>query len=120
MRWFDKTRIHKISKSQTHLYIKKGFKVFTRQSEYEEVPILYADSQGIWLDEFENHWISLDIIKKHTNSNKKVCIVSPELHKRESFKEWENYKKFSKLFFNDEIILCTDKPEKAKHFFYEN
>ena len=49
-----------------------------------------------------------------------VCIVSPELHGRNNTREWANYKNFITNQFSDNLILCTDNPEEAKKYFYED
>ena len=98
-------------------YLNKGYKVFTRQSEYEQEPAFIDIVDGIWLDEFITHWIKIDTIKTQINNNRKVCIVSPELHKRNYLSEWKNYKEMSKLISSEKIMLCTDLPEEAKEYF---
>lgn len=98
-------------------YLNNGFNVFTRQSEYELSPVFGEKVQGFWLDEFQNHWITSNIILKHLENKKRVCIVSPELHKREYELEWRNYKAIDIAFDNDEILLCTDFPDLAKIYF---
>ena len=103
-------------------YLKLGLNVFTRQSEFEPNPAFIDEVNGVWLDEFNSHWISIDLISKYLKLGKKICIVSPDLHKREYQKEWETYKNVQ-MNSNDELEnlwLCTDYPEKAKNFFYEN
>ncbi|MCV3377051.1 MULTISPECIES: hypothetical protein [Campylobacter] len=102
----------------TLLYIKAGFNVFTRQSEYEKQPSFYNEACGVWMDEFYEHWIDEKIIREHLENNKKICIVSPELHKRDFKKEWQEYKEISKKLDNDDsLMLCTDYPIQAREFF---
>ncbi|ACM63665.1 PI-PLC domain-containing protein [Campylobacter lari] len=100
------------------LYIKAGFNVFTRQSEYEKQPSFYNEVCGVWMDEFYEHWINEETIQEHLENNKKICIVSPELHKRDFKKEWQEYKEISKkLDSGDRLMLCTDYPFQAREFF---
>jgi hypothetical protein len=84
------------------------------------MPGLYKECRGIWLDEFVNHWITPEIIEEHLKNNKLVCIVSPELHGRNNLQEWTNYKNLITNQFSENLILCTDKPEDAKKYFYED
>jgi len=100
------------------IYSNSNITFFTRQSEYEKHPALYEKASGIWLDEFDSHWINDEIIQFHHNNNKKICIVSPELHDRDFTDEWKKYKKIlsSKTNFTN-IMICTDYSEKAKKFF---
>lgn len=97
-------------------YIKEGIYCFTRQSEYEMTPALYETSSGVWVDSFEEDWVSESIIDNHFANGKKVCLVSPELHRRNYFDFWERLKKFSYVSSND-LLLCTDHPVEARSFF---
>lgn len=96
--------------------LKTGLICYTRQSEYERHPSYYSQANGIWMDEFYEDWITIDNIQKHLKNNKTICIVSPELHKREPIYKWEQYKKLNKSFDLRNVILCTDLPEKAEEF----
>ena len=98
-------------------YLKCDIKSFTRESEYEKAPSFYEYACGIWLDEFNGHWIDEETIKKHLDNNKQICIVSPDLHKREYKKEWEHYKQIENQLKINNLIICTDYPEEAKEFF---
>lgn len=98
-------------------YLNHNIKAFTRESEYEQTPSFYDEASGIWLDEFKGHWINKEIIEKHVNNSKKICIVSPDLHKREYEKEWSHYKLIEKELNIDNLVICTDYPESAKEFF---
>lgn len=97
-------------------YIEKDITVFTRQSEYEEQPVFYKESKGVWIDGFENlDWITEDLLKDHIRNNKLICIVSPELHQREYEDFWKKLISFDIDF--SKVYLCTDVPDKAKVFF---
>ena len=98
-------------------YLKQNIKAFTRESEYEKLPSFYDEAYGIWLDEFQGHWITKEVIEKHIKNNKQICIVSPDLHKREYKKEWQHYKDIEKELSIDNLMICTDYPEEAKEFF---
>jgi hypothetical protein len=94
-------------------YIKKKINFFSRQSECESEPSCYQEAEGIWLDEFNSHWITNECIQNHVDEGKKVCIVSPELHGRSYAVEWEQYKSLNV----NELMICTDFPEQAEEFF---
>lgn len=98
-------------------YIKADIKIYTRQSEYEINPVFYKNSEGIWLDEFDHHWIDNKIIEYHLGQGKKICIVSPELHERSYFSEWEEYLDLDKRVQDESISICTDHPKEANEFF---
>jgi hypothetical protein len=99
-------------------YLRNNVKAFTRQSEYEPIPSLLDECEGIWLDSFESIWYKDQILLNHTEKGKFIAIVSPELHKRNHFELWQ-YLKNNKYHDLDNIILCTDIPEDATEFFKE-
>ena len=97
-------------------YYNEGIRFFSRQSEYEPIPVFYDKCKGIWLDSFESIWYNEELILDHLNNNKQVALVSPELHKRD-YNEFWNMLKDNKIHQLKGVILCTDFPEKAKNFF---
>ena len=101
------------------VYVRSGLTSYTRQSEYEHSPSFYDLAQGVWLDEFETHWITEKVLKEHMNRDKKLCIVSPELHGRDYHREWANYKQIINKLSLENIMLCTDFPEEAMGVFNE-
>jgi glycerophosphoryl diester phosphodiesterase len=98
-------------------YLRRGMTVYTRHSEYEPIPPYYKLASGVWLDEFDGHWLSDEVIKDHIEAGKNVCIVSPELHNRSHKMEWAQYKELEQRLGKDRLMLCTDLPEQAKGFF---
>lgn len=94
-----------------------GLRFFTRQSEVEQVPIMYEDAAGVWIDGFwSTDWITEELLKGHLKAGKDVCLVSPDLHGDKDYKAfWERIKKY-KLDFG-KIMLCTDYPDDAKEYF---
>jgi hypothetical protein len=95
-------------------YIDAGIPYFTRMSEVERVPVWCEQAAGIWLDSFGDIWYDRSLIEKLLSSGKRVCVVSPELHKRKFIHLWEMLSSFADAA---NLILCTDKPELAKTFF---
>lgn len=99
-------------------YKRLGLRYFTRQSEFEQIPALYEDAAGVWLDGFlSEDWMSKEVIDGHLKQGKSVCIVSPELHGRNYEVFWETLKDYK--LPSDLLYLCTDYPDKAKCFFNE-
>lgn len=92
---------------------------FSRASEYEPVISLYDKCEGVWLDAFESTWYDNDYIGKILSVGKKVCVVSSELHKRDDYKMLWRMLAESEYIDSDNLILCTDLPEDAMHFFKE-
>ncbi len=98
-------------------YRKYGIDYFTRQSDIEKECVLYDDAKGIWIDSFfDDTWINERVFDMHKAKNKKVCIVSPEIHGRENNRLWEMLKSMD-LNNSSEIYLCTDKPFEAREYF---
>jgi hypothetical protein len=98
---------------------KQQLPFFCRQSEYEQKPSLYNEASGVWIDEFKSHWITENTIKMHLENNKKICIVSPELHNREYEDVWLHYRLIEKNLKIDSLMICTDYPKLAEEFFNE-
>lgn len=99
-------------------YLSNQMKIFSRQSEFEMVPSLYEQADGVWMDEFEGHWVTSQSIRNHLSNGKKVCIVSPELHQRDYLDVWEDYALLSKsIIARNQLMICTDYPEKVREVF---
>ena len=98
------------------IYIQDNFRVFTRQSEYEIEPSFYDKAEGVWIDAFNQDWVTIDKMNSHLKRGKKICVVSPELHKRPHKPFWEVLSHVDQLECYD-IMLCTDYPEDARKYF---
>lgn len=98
-------------------YLTGPIPVFTRQSEYEPSCAFYAESAGVWLDAFQTDWYDESLICRHLAAGKKVCIVSPELHKRPFADLWARLRD-SGLHDARGLMICTDFPEQALAAFY--
>jgi len=95
---------------------KIGLKVFTGLSDIVPNAILLEKAEGVWLDCFNSNWFGEREIKKIMGQGKKVCVVSPDLHKRKYKCVWERCKK---LAANDNFMICTDYPQEAARYFYD-
>lgn len=100
-------------------YLKYNITCFTRQSEYERIPSYYAEATGVWLDEFIEPWVNQETISGHIKCSKKICIVSPDLHKREHISRWVDFRNIESNLNKSDIMLCTDHPNDARRFFNE-
>ena len=98
------------------MQIKAGLKVFTGLSDILPKPVMLEESAGIWLDCFNSDWYDSSLIDELLDRDKKVCLVSADLHKRAVEKQWKIIKEV-KNFKSDSLLLCTDKPLEAKEFF---
>lgn len=92
--------------------LRHGLKCFTRQSEYEPDPAFYPQAEGVWVDGFHGEWWDEKTIQSHLDAGKRVCLVSPELHKRSHLACWERLANWSESA-NPALMLCTDLPEEA-------
>lgn len=95
-------------------YILAGVPVFTRMSEVEPTPVWLEQSVGVWLDSFDSDWYDNSVIEELIKLKKRVCIVSPELHKRNHLPLWSRLLSLSN---NNLLMLCTDMPGMAAEFF---
>lgn len=101
--------------------LRSGITSFTRQSEYEPEPVLYAESRGVWMDMFETDWVTGEVVLEYLKSGKDVAVVSPELHKRDYHLIWKKLMdilQVSGILENGATLyLCTDHPQEAKRYF---
>lgn len=96
--------------------LRHGLKCFTRQSEYEPEPAFYSQAAGVWLDGFHGEWWDETLIRRHLDAGKKVCVVSPDLHRRPHLPFWATLAGWS-IRSHPNLMLCTDLPEDARDQF---
>lgn len=97
-------------------YIAQGMPVYTRHSDVETHPVMYDKAVGVWLDAFYGDWYGEKEISTHLAAGKEVCLVSPELHKRDPIAFWDLLKKAG-LQKACKLTICTDLPTKAVEYF---
>jgi hypothetical protein len=107
-----------MSVPQLRIFLSMGLTCYTRISDVEHEPCFYGASQGIWLDGFYSDWYRPCDLHKFLRDTKKVCLVSSELHKRDPLPLWHMLKQ-SGMQNESGLILCTDRPEQAQAFFFE-
>ncbi|WNO03711.1 hypothetical protein [Rhodoferax mekongensis] len=98
-------------------YARLKFRTYTRHSEFEPIPPYYELAEGVWLDEFNGHWLTDTVIEQHLAQGKSLCIVSPDLHRRDNTQEWKHYKQLEARIGCNKMMLCTDFPEQAQRYF---
>lgn len=101
-----------MSGPETVRYAAAGVPFYTRHSDVEREPILYAEASGVWLDAFRHDWFDCSVIARHLDAGKAVCVVSPELHGRDPRPVWERLSGLP-----DGATLCTDLPDEAAQVF---
>lgn len=99
---------------EQYIYLKRGYNIFTRSSEFEKRPAFFEESRGVWLDQFTDCAHIRDVLPELLASGKTVSVVSPELHKRDKAGLWEFIKQYESY---SNLILCTDLPEEAEGYF---
>lgn len=97
-------------------YASAGLPYFSRHSEIEPDPALYAGSSGVWLDDFYGGFVTESRIAAHLEAGKHVAVVSPELHKRDHLPVWDEWRRWS-VWDSDRVHLCTDHPHQAEEVF---
>ncbi|MEN5363253.1 hypothetical protein [Brevundimonas intermedia] len=103
-----------MSGPETVRYAKAGLPFFTRHSDLELDPILYESANGVWLDSFGPEWFDREVIQRHLDRDKKVCVVSSELHGRDARALWDM---LDGCGHAEGLMICTDLPlQAAKRF----
>ncbi len=94
-----------------------GLRFYTRQSEMEQVPCMYKEANGVWIDGFySTDWITKELLEKHLDNHKEIILVSPELHGNKEYKFfWDRIREYGLT----KLGICTDQPDEAREFFYE-
>lgn len=101
-------------------YFEEDMNVFMRRSEYEADNELFFYAKGIWLDSFNSNVFCSDEVIDYLESGKKVCIVSPELHRKDESEMWKEIKSLPVEYYgSNRLLICTDKIEKVFEYFYE-
>jgi glycerophosphoryl diester phosphodiesterase len=96
-------------------YIKRNIKTLSRLSKYEASNTYLAEkASGICLDLFEENTIDFSSLK--LDKKRPIFVISPELHKLEYKKLWEQIKEVEE---NYQVYLCTDFPDEAVEYFNE-
>lgn len=98
---------------------KSGLRYFTRQSEVEPNPCMYENAAGVWIDGFWSiNWITEELLQQHIRVGKEICLVSPDLHGNDDYREfWKKIKDYNLDF--SKVMLCTNHPDEAREYFNE-
>lgn len=111
-RWF----VFDMSIPDTRQQLAVGNPVFVRMSEHEQAPPFLDRAAGIWLDAFESDAWRVGALAKLREQGVAVCLVSPELHKRDPLPLWSDLRAAG-LHRYERLTLCTDAPADAARFF---
>jgi len=99
---------------EQYIYLKRGFRVFTRSSEFEPQPAFLERCAGVWLDQFTDCGHIMAALDPLLETGLDICVVSPELHGRESDELWA---RLAARKGHARLHLCTDKPDEAEAYF---
>ncbi|MBS1970397.1 MAG: hypothetical protein JSU04_08815 [Bdellovibrionales bacterium] len=102
--------------------VAKELNSYSRLSEYEGFSAVDEKTSGFWLDQFHGLWFTEAYIRTILSSNKKICIVSSELHKRDHIPLWNTLKKIYRDIpknLAQNMQVCTDYPLEFRGFLNE-
>jgi len=98
------------------VYPRHSLPAYARLSEIEPLGDFALKADGIWLDAFFSTWWDDALVARLLQRGLKVCVVSPELHRRERGPTWDALRKAG-LGGHSGLSLCTDYPREARNFF---
>ena len=94
-------------------YLNHEMPTAVRISEYEDGKGLLGACDTVWLDAFNEDWYERDFLISLIESGKRVCVVSPELHKRQHSFLWEMLRSIPESKTHN-LFLCTDLFDKSR------
>ena len=113
----DNYFVFDMSVPDTFGYLDSCIKTYIRRSDFEYHPELMHLSDGVWMDELKRTWISKASILELFENAKKICIVSAEVHGRQTEHQWQQIKLAKDFMRVDNLMICTDKPDAAERYF---
>ncbi|MEO1990064.1 MAG: phosphodiesterase [Martelella sp.] len=93
-----------------------GLTAFTGLSDLQPNAPLLEECDGVWLDCFRSDWFGPGLIEGLIGQGKRVCVVSSDLHRRDTALQWSIIKS-AKCIDSSRLYLCTDAPEAARDYF---
>ena len=97
-------------------YPKNGLPAYARLSELEPLGAIARQSDGVWLDGFQSLWWGRALLEELLRGGSKVCVVSPDLHRRDRRECWSLLREGG-LHREAGLALCTDYALEARDFF---
>ncbi|KEO99062.1 hypothetical protein EH32_08140 [Erythrobacter litoralis] len=97
-------------------YIRRGFPVYSRASEYESDQPFADVTHGVWVDNFTGSFPQVQKAIELLDSGHRVAMVSPELHGRPHEALWQEILR-NGLHLCAGFELCTDFPNEAYGIF---
>lgn len=104
--WF----VFDMSIPDMRVHLNVGNPVFARMSEVEPAPPWLDECKGVWIDSFSDTWFAEGDLRALLGRGLQICVVSPELHKRQHAPLWQL---LFPLRSEPGLMLCTDIPEDA-------
>lgn len=97
-------------------YAKLEMPFYSRLSEHEPQIALYEQCAGVWLDAFGSDWYEPQVVSRLCQDGKRVCVVSPELHRRPHLPLWQQLSNIPSSCASG-LLVCTDHPHACSEFF---
>ncbi|QNI83922.1 hypothetical protein SynPROS71_00085 [Synechococcus sp. PROS-7-1] len=97
-------------------YLNGTIPVYSRISDYEQIPAFKDKAKGIWIDNLDGTYPQVKIAKDLISEGFRVTIVSPELHDRDHKIVWAEILD-CKIYRSPLFELCTDFPREAQKQF---
>ena len=94
--------------------IEIGIRVSDRKETLERA--LASNSKIVWLDEFDEFWVSAEVVQALNNAGKKIYAVAPDLHKHPTSISMNRCQEFVEWGVSG---ICTDYPIKLKNLLKE-
>lgn len=91
-------------------HLAAGNPTYTRCSDVEPTPAYLSGAAGVWLDALDAPWLDAQEIARVLAWGKPVCLVSPELHRRDPLALWDELRSLPDTSL---LTLCTDLPDQA-------
>lgn len=107
-----------MSVPDTFSYLRCEMPAAARLSEYEPEGHLSEMLPVLWVDGFHSCQLSPDRLAEWLFSGKQVCLVSPELHRRDAASLWTLLQALPEYVrSHPALMLCTDNPLQAQRIF---
>jgi hypothetical protein len=97
-------------------YFKGSVPFYTRMSDYEQEPALLDAANGVWVDNFSGSFPQIQRAQFLIELGIKVVVVSPELHRRDPAKLWNEISE-TEIYHSALFEICTDRPIEAANRF---
>lgn len=98
-------------------YLRSNVPFLVRLSEFEDLNF-FQEAEGVWLDQFESNWFSVQQVRTLCETGKHIFVVSPELHGRVPHSCWDILKEAvsENADLAKRLHVCTDLINEASEY----